>query len=89
LLAGGYRGVAFFFVLSGFLLTWGTDPRRSAIRFYVRRFARTYHCHAVVWLLVLVLVLVSGPTDPFHALLNLLLLHAWSVRLDDVFSVTA
>jgi peptidoglycan/LPS O-acetylase OafA/YrhL len=86
-LGGGYCGVTFFYVLSGFLLTWGTDPTRSRSRFWIRRFARIYPCHAVVWLLVLVLPLVAGPKDPWHATINLLLLHAWSTDLDAVFSM--
>lgn len=87
ILGGGYCGVTFFYVLSGFLLTWGGDPTRSPTRFWVRRFARIYPSHAVVWLLVLVLPVVAGPKDPWHATINLLLLHAWSTALDDVFSM--
>lgn len=87
LFAGGYIGVAFFYVLSGFLLTWGTNPRQSPKRYYVRRIARIYPAHIAVWLLVLVLPIEAGPKDPAHAVLNLLLLQAWSWRLSDVFSM--
>ena len=83
----GYVGVAFFFVLSGFVLTWGTDPGRSRSRFYLRRFARIYPSHVVVWLAVLLLPIVSGPKDLGHAELNLVLLQGWSWRLPDVFSM--
>ena len=86
-LGGGYAGVTFFYVLSGFVLTWGTDPTRSPVRFWVRRAARIYPSHVVVWLLVLVLPIVAGPRDPQHALMNLFLVHAWSTDLDAVFSM--
>ncbi len=85
--AGGYIGVAFFFVLSGFVLTWGAGSMRSHSSFYVRRFARIYPSHLAVWVAVLVLPVASGPKDPFHAILNLSLLQAWSWRLSDVFSM--
>jgi hypothetical protein len=35
----GGAGVAFFFVLSGFVLAWGTPPGLPARTFYRRRFA--------------------------------------------------
>lgn len=85
--AGGYTGVAFFFVLSGFVLTWGTDPTRSPARFYLRRFARIYPSHFVVWLAVLLLPLIAGSRGLGQALANLLLLQAWSWRLDYVLSM--
>lgn len=87
----GYVGVAFFYVLSGFVLTWGTNPERSRKRFYLRRFARIFPSHLTVWLAVLLLPmmlpLVSGPRDAEHAVLNLLLLQGWSWKLSDVFSM--
>ncbi|GAB3196535.1 hypothetical protein GCM10027261_19480 [Geodermatophilus arenarius] len=39
-MASGFTGVAFFFVLSGFVLTWSHRPGDSAPAFYRRRFAR-------------------------------------------------
>lgn len=44
----GYTGVSFFFVLSGFVLTYGAAPDRDRRRFYLRRFARIYPSYAVV-----------------------------------------
>ena len=43
----GYVGVSFFFVLSGFVLTWSLSPTRTARRFYWLRFARIWPLHAV------------------------------------------
>ncbi|MFD0372841.1 acyltransferase family protein [Streptomyces sp. NPDC127114] len=38
----GYEGVPFFFVLSGFVMTWVARPSDSAPRYYWRRFARIW-----------------------------------------------
>lgn len=43
----GFMGVTFFFVLSGFVLTWSASPRVSQSTFYWRRFARIYPSHFV------------------------------------------
>src|SRR4051794_841223 len=42
----GYVGVSFFFVLSGFVLTWSMSPTRTRRRFYFLRFARIWPLHA-------------------------------------------
>lgn len=38
----GYLGVTFFFVLSGFVITWSLKPEISTSTFYWRRFARIW-----------------------------------------------
>jgi hypothetical protein len=43
----GNSGVTFFFVLSGFVLTWSFTPNDTAPRFYWRRFARIWPALAV------------------------------------------
>lgn len=52
----GFVGVPFFFVLSGFVLTWSFTPGTNAWTFYRRRFARVYPSHLVVTLFALVLI---------------------------------
>ncbi len=55
-LAGfGQVGVSFFFVLSGFVLTWSTRKGQRAREFYSRRFARIYPGMAVMLLVAVVL----------------------------------
>ncbi len=83
----GYIGVTFFFVLSGFVLTWSRSPRVSQSTFYWRRFARIYPSHFVA-LLLAIPVFTSFAPDPdqwwVHAfnpviiLLSFLLLQGWS-----------
>ena len=52
----GYVGVSFFFVLSGFVLTWSMSPTRTRRRFYFLRFARIWPLHAVTTAYVALLV---------------------------------
>ena len=73
----GYVGVAFFYVLSGFVLTWGVAPNSTIRRFYVRRFARIYPSHLFVWLLVILLPLVVVPPTASQLVANGLLVQAW------------
>jgi len=51
----GYVGVTFFFVLSGFVLTWSMTPDLRARHFYGRRFARIYPTHLVTLLIAVAL----------------------------------
>lgn len=76
----GATGVSFFFVLSGFVLTWSARPRDRAFAFWRRRIARVYPVHlvtlAVAFILTCTLTPQAGPT-PKQALANALLLHPW------------
>jgi peptidoglycan/LPS O-acetylase OafA/YrhL len=77
----GGVGVSFFFVLSGFVLTW--SARGGARSFYRRRFARIYPAYAVAWLLGgAVAVYVGAPVTLGIALACLLLLQAWIPHQD-------
>jgi peptidoglycan/LPS O-acetylase OafA/YrhL len=52
LVAGGQSGVSFFFVLSGFVLTWSAGAERPAVRaFWRRRAARVLPGYWVTWLI--------------------------------------
>jgi peptidoglycan/LPS O-acetylase OafA/YrhL len=75
-MSAGYVGVTFFFVLSGFVLTysWGRDA--SAVRFYRRRFARVYPVH-LLFVAVAIVPITAPPNWPALPA-NLLLLQAWS-----------
>jgi peptidoglycan/LPS O-acetylase OafA/YrhL len=76
----GATGVSFFFVLSGFVLTWSARPRDRALAFWRRRVARIYPVHLVTLVLALVMAytLANQPRPtPKQALSNALLLHSW------------
>jgi peptidoglycan/LPS O-acetylase OafA/YrhL len=76
--ASGYGGVAFFFVLSGFVLTWTWRPGDTPRRFYRRRFARVYPNHLAGLLAALVVPVVAVDRGGRLATpLNALLLQAW------------
>lgn len=86
----GVTGVSFFFVLSGFVLTWSFFDRDTARRFYWRRFARIYPL--VVLTTLVALPVFYGSTDSFqkpwdarNIALSLVLLHAWFSGLPLIF----
>ncbi|WP_225823666.1 acyltransferase family protein [Streptomyces naphthomycinicus] len=76
----GATGVSFFFVLSGFVLTWSARPRDRALPFWRRRVARIYPVHLVTLAVAFVMAYTTAhqprPT-PKQALANALLLHSW------------
>ena len=75
----GDVGVSFFFVLSGFVLTWSqrSDDRPGA--FYRRRFARVYPSHLATWAIASILIAVGdfSLSSRTGALLGTVLLQAW------------
>ena len=75
----GATGVTFFFVLSGFVLTWSFTPRDTPAHFYWRRFARIWPLHIAALLLALpVFYTWRGLSyDWLSILLSVVLLHAW------------
>lgn len=84
-------GVGFFFVLSGFILTYVyrdfTGHSRSA--FYLSRFARLWPVHAVTFLFAAIVLQPNALTNPTYLMtapLNLLLLQAWLPIQGLVFS---
>ncbi len=85
--------VAFFFVLSGFVLTYiyaGTDRSLDSARFFRARFARIYPLHLLCLGLVFFL---SGPfrnfADPPVFFANLFLLQSWIPSKDAFLSYNA
>lgn len=77
---GGWSGVGFFFVLSGFVLTWATHPNDSARKFLRRRFFKIYPNYLVAFVAAAILegVVSHQEFDYGKAILNILLLQAWS-----------
>lgn len=91
----GNYGVMFFFVLSGFVLTWSARPGTTVGTFYWRRFARIYPAHFVA-LLLAIPVFYSVDPDPDQwwvkpldvgvLLLSVLLIQGWSSNPVILFS---
>lgn len=74
----GSFGVAFFFVLTGFVVTWSARPGDRAALFWRRRFFKLYPSHIVVSLIILILLLISGaPVEWLQALASFVLVQAW------------
>jgi peptidoglycan/LPS O-acetylase OafA/YrhL len=71
----GATGVSFFFILSGFVLTWSHESGDTAARFMRRRVARIYPLHVFTWVAAgAILTYVSGIPPVLPGLANLLLL---------------
>ncbi len=74
-------GVSFFFVLSGFILTYVyVDVLNSQFawqRFYLARIARIWPLHLVCLFVTLIAIEVPEPFDSAVLLSNSLMLHAW------------
>jgi peptidoglycan/LPS O-acetylase OafA/YrhL len=74
----GYVGVGFFFVLSGFILTWNRREGMPVRYFYGRRFARVYPLHLLTAAIAIPISFALSYRPPvWPSLANLLLLHAW------------
>lgn len=83
----GYVGVGFFFILSGFVLTWSTRPGTSAGQFYGRRFARVYPSHLVMMLVALVVPVIAFPVTAAGVVTNLTLTQAWFAPWEIAFGL--
>jgi peptidoglycan/LPS O-acetylase OafA/YrhL len=74
----GAVGVSFFFILSGFVLTWSVRPADTVRRFWQRRFAKIYPNHVVTWIPALAVAVATGAgVSALAAVSNLLLIQAW------------
>jgi peptidoglycan/LPS O-acetylase OafA/YrhL len=73
----GGLGVAFFFVLSGFVLAWGTEPNLQARTFYRRRFARVYPSDFATLLIASIVPAVAVARSWKAAIANAFMLQGW------------
>lgn len=74
----GNLGVGFFFILSGFILTWTARPDDTPVLFWRRRLVKIYPNHLVTLVAAAVLIVVAGGTiGAGEWVPNLLLVQAW------------
>lgn len=75
----GFIGVSFFFILSGFVLTWVSRDTDTIRAFWRRRTLKVFPNHVLTFLaaIVLFMFIMGQPQDPFTAVVNLFLLQAW------------
>lgn len=79
----GGTGVSFFFILSGFVLTWSVRPQDSSWAFWRRRAVKIYPNHLVTAVAAILLAAtVSKTVTAGEILPNLALVHAWIPRYD-------
>ncbi|MBD0676089.1 acyltransferase family protein [Streptomyces sp. CBMA156] len=88
---GAWTAISCFFVLSGFVITWGSRPGHGARGFWRRRAAKIYPLHVLTWAAALVLLAAAGTAATARqAVPNLFLVHTWNPdrevfsSLDDV-----
>jgi peptidoglycan/LPS O-acetylase OafA/YrhL len=82
----GAVGVTFFFVLSGFVLTWSARSNDTIRAFWRRRLLKIYPNYVVAWVLAMVLFAAST-TSASRAVLNLFMLQVWVPDFFTNFSV--
>jgi peptidoglycan/LPS O-acetylase OafA/YrhL len=90
--ASGNLGVPFFFVLSGFVLTWSFRPGMTARAFWWRRVARIYPTYAVTTLLAAALIatgLMAGVLNDYVLFLHLALVQTWSTHFSEIFALNS
>src|SRR5262249_24919305 len=75
----GFAGVGFFFILSGFVLTWSARSGDTAPKFWRRRFFKIYPNHLITIVAGFILVTQSShqPVNHKHGVLSVLLVQAW------------
>ncbi|WP_181763928.1 acyltransferase family protein [Streptomyces albidus (ex Kaewkla and Franco 2022)] len=74
--SGGLMGVSFFFMLSGFVLTWSARSGEGYGRFLRRRLCKMYPNHLATFALAMALY-AAADTSFLDSVLNVLLLHSW------------
>lgn len=85
----GFAAVGFFFILSGFVLTWAFGPSTTTGLFYVKRLARVYPSHLVMAVVALFMPVLAFPVTSAGVFANLGLVQAWFLDWSIAFSLNA
>ncbi|GHB17058.1 acyltransferase [Streptomyces chryseus] len=84
----GFLGVSFFFLLSGFVITWSVKPGERLTAYWRRRLVKIFPNHLVMWTLALGLFAYAY-TSVTTGFLSLFLVNSWVNALDVQMSVNA
>ena len=85
--SAGWIGVEYFFVLSGFVLTWSARDGEPKRRFWRRRLFKIYPNYLVVWVVALGLAVLAGQFAGFSNLLpSLFVVHTWTPDIEVIVS---
>lgn len=82
----GWLGVSFFFILSGFVLTWSANPHQSKSHFWLKRLGKIFPNHIVTWGIML-FFFSDYVTNSSAWLPNLFLVSSWSNNIDIFVSI--
>ncbi|MFE0175576.1 acyltransferase family protein [Streptomyces sp. NPDC059002] len=86
----GYVGVSFFFILSGFVLTWSARPGDTVTKFWRRRAAKIYPSTVAAVLLAWLCLSITDQAVEADVLVpNLLLVHTWVPDIPTFLGVNA
>ncbi|GAA3795827.1 acyltransferase [Sphaerisporangium flaviroseum] len=72
----GTIGLSFFFILSGFVITWSSRPGQRTTAYLRRRLVKVFPNHVVTW--ALAMLLFAGAYTPLFGLPNLFLVNTYS-----------
>ncbi|MFB7515219.1 acyltransferase family protein [Streptomyces sp. NPDC056144] len=84
----GFLGVSFFFLLSGFVITWSVKPGEKLTAYWRRRFVKVFPNHLVTWGLALGLFAYAY-TSVTTGFLSFFLANSWVNKLEVQMSVNA
>lgn len=84
----GYLGVSFFFLLSGFVITWSARPGERLTAYWRRRLAKVFPNHLVMWAAAM-LLFASAYTPVSTWMPNLFLVNSWIDKFTVQMSVNA
>lgn len=86
--AGGATGVGFFFILSGFVLTWSAQEADTPRDIWRRRAARVFPNHVIAWIIAFGGIVAAGTALSLGSMLpSLFLVQAWFPTSSVFFAV--
>ena len=84
-----YSVMAYFFTLSGFVLTWSTAPGTPLRVYYWRRFARIWPNHLTMLAIALLVPVTRYAPNALAVVANVFLVQAWVPKGNVLFGLNA